>query len=223
MIYWWVCATMIPMKQTIYLIRHGNTPGTESNLMYGATELPVTEEGLREIHERAEKGLYPSPDGAEIYTSGMLRTEQTLRAIYGDIDHRVAPQLREINVGKFEMMTVDQILEDDYGRAWLSGELTDPHFEGGDSISGFSARVNKGIRDVISECAAAGKERAILVIHGAVITFIMDDFFPDVSPDDVWYWTPVPGGGYRIDLEDGKPVSYELMGDFPTGLVPGRE
>ena len=211
------------MRQTLYLIRHGNTPGTESNLMYGATELPVTEDGLKEISLRAAAGLYPDPEGAEIYTSGMLRTEQTLQAIYGYVDHRVAPLLREINVGKFEMMSVDEILKDEYGKQWLSGELDDPHFEGGDSVSGFSARVRKGIKGVIRDCMDRGVEKIILVIHGAVITFIMDGFFPEVSPEDVWFWTPVPAGGFKIELEDGEPVSYELLGDLPTGQVPGRQ
>lgn len=205
------------------MIRHGKTPGTDRNLMYGATDLPVTEAGLEEIRQLASKGVYPELGDAAIYTSGMLRTEQTLEAIYGEVDHRRAPKLREINVGKFEMMTIDEILEDEYGREWLSGKLDDPHFEGGDSISGFSARVRKGMDEVIGDCMKEGIERIIVVIHGAVITYIMDDFFPEVEQDDVWQWTPVPGGGYKVTLEDGRAVAYELIGDGETGMVPRPE
>ncbi len=202
------------------MIRHGNTPGTENHLMYGATELPVTEEGLCEIEEIAAKGIYPDPEGAEVYTSGMLRTEQTLNAMYGrEIEHSRAPMLREINVGKFEMQTVDEIMQDDYGKLWLTGQLEDPHFEGGDSMSGFGERTFEGAKEIIRDCIERNKERMIFVIHGGVIMSIMRQFFPDVY-EDMWDWTPVPGYGYSVELEDGKPLSWKLLGDAEPGYTP---
>ena len=100
------------MKQTLYLIRHGNTEGTERGILYGATDLPVTEQGLEELRRMAASGIYPEPSGAGLYTSGMLRTEQTFAAIYGEIHHLTEPLIREFNRGIFEMMTVDEVLED---------------------------------------------------------------------------------------------------------------
>lgn len=187
--------------------------------MYGATDVPATEEGLREIAEFAEAGIYPDAADAALYTSGMLRTEQTFEAIYGSAEHKTAPLLREINVGKFEMMTVEEIFQDEYGRAWLSGEIEDPEFEGGDSSSGFRERVSRGFSEVLDECAAAGIERIILVIHGAVITYLMDNFFPGTY-EDMWAWTPNPGTGFELEFEDGKPVSWGPIGE-PDGWSDG--
>jgi len=193
------------MKQKVYLIRHGHTAGTEEKIMYGATELPVTEAGLDEIRKLAELGVYPDPQGAHIYTSGMYRTEQTLEAMYGEIAHDTEPLLREVNIGQFEMMPFSEVMNDEYGAAWFRGEIPEEElsFIGGDSMPGFDERVNRGFRNIVD----AGDERAIAVIHGGVISFIMRKLFPGVC-DDVWEWTPQPGLGYEIDLEDGKATGW---------------
>ena len=188
--------------------------------MYGATELPVTETGLQEVADLAAAGVYPDPDGAALYTSGMIRTEQTFDAIYGDAEHAVAPLLREINVGIYEMMTIQEILEHEFGRAWLGGELEDPHFEGGESFSGFRHRVNGGLRDIIQECLEDEIETIITVVHGGTITFTMDEFFPDRHSGDIWEWTPSPGCGYMVELEDGRPVRWETFGGGGMGIDP---
>ena len=200
------------MKTKVYLIRHGHTAGTDAGLMYGATELPVTEEGLAEIREKAAAGIYPDPDGAALYTSGMLRAEQSFEAIYGDAEHSVAPLIREINLGRFEMMTIDEIAEDEYGRQWLSGKIKDPHFEGGDSVSGFFERTQRGMREIVDECFEKLIERAIVVFHGAAISSIMYGLFPDTY-DNSLEWTPSPGNGIAVTFEDKRPVSWEYIGE----------
>lgn len=86
------------MKLNLYLIRHGHTTGTEAKLLYGSSELSLTEEGLREITSFAEQGIYPDHEDAAVWTSGMKRTEQTLRGMYGDIEHRQEPRLKEIDL-----------------------------------------------------------------------------------------------------------------------------
>ena len=239
------------MKQIIYLIRHGHTAGTESDLMYGATELPVTDDGLRAVAGFAEEGIYPDPEGAAVYTSGMVRALQTLAVMYGaepesvsvsleeiypprdgaveSIRERITafcpddtgtePLLREVNVGPYEMMTVSEILEDDYGRDWLEGRIEEPSFYGGDSMSGFRERVLKGVRKIALEAREAGLDRVIAVIHGGVIAYILQEFFPK-QHENVWDWTPIPGTGYKIVLEDGKPVSWSPVGDIGFRVVP---
>lgn len=211
------------MKQTLYMVRHGNTVGTDNGLMYGATELPVTEQGIKEIEAIAAQGTYPDPIGAEIYTSGMLRTEQTLNAMYGatygELEHKQHTLLREINVGQFEMKTIEEIMADDYGKLWIAGQITDPHFENGDSMSGFRERTFRGAREIIDDCLQREKDRMIFVIHGGVITSIMYNLFPEVH-SDMWDWTPTPGYGYVVELEDGQPLSWGPIGEAETGVTP---
>lgn len=196
------------MKQTIYLIRHGHTRGTTENIMYGSTDLPLIPEGYRELKKIADKGLYPTSDNSSLYTSGMLRAEQTLEAIYGDAEHRIADLLREIDFGKFEMMDVDDILQDEFGRAWLNGGISRPSFEGGDNIDDFENRIRRGLSNIIQERAS----KVIIITHGGVISFLMEDMFKNQKPD-IWSWTPEPGSGYKIIFEDGNPLSWNEIFD----------
>jgi broad specificity phosphatase PhoE len=207
------------MKQTIYLIRHGNTIGTETGLFYGSTDLPLTEQGFEQLCEMALAGIYPDPSGASLYTTGMLRTEQTFKAIYGDAEHEAEPLLKEIDLGRFEMCEVKDILSNEYGRAWLKGEIEDPEFEGGDSLSGFTERIRRGIRKILERDRDCGIERSIIVAHGGTIVYTMEEFFPGRFKD-VWDWTPEPGSGYAVLFEDGEPAGWEPIGDTGFRAVP---
>ena len=96
------------MKLT--LLRHAQTEGSLRNLYYGAADIPALPESLSELHRRA--GDYPTAQ--RYYTSGMLRTEQTLAAIYGNVPHTRLPGLREMDFGDFEMKSYE-----DGGSGWM--------------------------------------------------------------------------------------------------------
>ena len=71
------------MLSRIYLIRHGRTAGNLNHWYYGSTDLPLTDDGYEEIKAYQESGIYPDiPEDADIYTTGLYRTDQTLEAIY---------------------------------------------------------------------------------------------------------------------------------------------
>lgn len=199
------------MKQTIYLIRHGHTEGTTKGMLYGRTELKLTEEGKAELRELRDQNTYPSAEGAKVYTSGMIRTEQTLNEIYGEIEHSTAPKLMEINMGIFEMKPVEEIFAVDWGRDWLEGKMPDFVIEDGESQNQFVSRVQNGIREVIAENVDSDYENIIVVCHGGVIAFAMDGLFPGQKKVG-WEWTPTPGLGYAVNLEAGVPVGYEPLG-----------
>ena len=62
----------------LVLLRHGRTEGTERHLYYGATDLPLLEDGVRELKDAARRGVYPAPGGFSFVTTGMRRTTETL-------------------------------------------------------------------------------------------------------------------------------------------------
>ena len=100
------------MKSRIVFIRHGITVGNERKLYYGATDVSLSDRGMDILKELAAKGVYPDSDDAEYYTSGMLRTEQTFKILYGDKPHTKIGNLRELNFGKFEMKTYNELDKD---------------------------------------------------------------------------------------------------------------
>ncbi len=65
----------------LHLIRHSLTDANEKRLYYGSSDIPLSENGVRRVLEHAAAGGYPSIEGLDVVTSGMLRSEQTLERI----------------------------------------------------------------------------------------------------------------------------------------------
>lgn len=202
------------MSQTttnnLFLIRHGHTEGTSKKVFYGSTDLALTPEGADEIRQLESKGIYPSPDNACLYTTGMLRTEQTFQLIFGDQPHGTIPELREINMGRFEMAPLDDLLKHEPSRRWFNGETPDFDFPDGDSTDTFTARIKKGAGILKDNMKKTPGKDTILVCHGGVISALMALFFPDYK-EVTWEWIPEPGHGYEISFQDLQPVGYNCL------------
>ena len=84
------------MKSQIHLIRHGITEGNQRRLYYGAADIPLAKEGERMLKELVAEHIYPEAEGSDFYTTGLIRTEQTLTLIYGEKEHSVIEELREM-------------------------------------------------------------------------------------------------------------------------------
>ena len=132
------------MKLT--LLRHGYTEGNRRRLYYGSTDLPLLPEGWEALAVLREQGGYPT--AARYYTSGMLRTEQTLLALYGPVPHTVLPGLREMDFGIFEMRTYEELKQDAAYQRWICGNIEDHVCPHGESGVGFPAgpAVTAGLR-----------------------------------------------------------------------------
>lgn len=183
------------MKRLVFL-RHGKTEGTERRLYYGATDLPLLDTGVRELREAAARGVYPKPDGFSFVTTGMLRTNQTLRAIYGDVPFSVIEALREVNFGIFEMKSYESLKNEPAYQAWLSNDWFSNTPPGGESFKDAEARLLRGLEALLSR-----EEDTVCVCHGGTILTAMAKLFPEENKDG-YAWQPKPGFGYAVDLEN---------------------
>ncbi len=121
----------------LYLLRHGQTEGSLRNLYYGAANIPVLPESLEELHAAAQRGVYPKAQ--RYYTSGLLRTEQTLAAIYGDVPHTQLPGLREMDFGDFEMHSYEELKDWPSYQKWIEDVEHNPCPNGGECAAGARA------------------------------------------------------------------------------------
>ena len=182
------------MKLT--LLRHGDTEGSRKDLYYGAADISVLLDSLAALAARAKTGVYPT--AAQYYTSGLLRTEQTIRALYGDVPHTQLAGLREMDFGDFEMKSYEELKDTPAYRAWAQDAEHNvcPH---GESAPQVLARNLAAIQPVLD----AGED-AVCVIHGGVTAGLMMHWFGGIRDDH-----PVaPCTGYQVEFADGKPVSY---------------
>lgn len=187
------------MKRAV-LLRHGITEANRLHRYCGSTDLPLDAEALAAF--LAEKPSYPDPAGYDVVTSGMLRTEQTLQVLYGNLPHRVDPAFREIDFGAFENKSYEDLKDDPAYQQWLTGDNERNVCPGGESGIQMAERVLAAWN--------ALTEDTLLVAHGGVIACIMAHLFPEEEKNR-FQWQPKPFGGYQLVLEDGV-VRYETIG-----------
>ena len=133
----------------------------------------------------------------------MLRTVQTLRALYGDVPYTVLPGLREMDFGDFEMRAYAGNLENDPAfRAWCEDAEHNvcPHGESVPQVLERSLRAIQPVLDV--------GEDTVCVIHGGVTSGLMMHWFGGTRYD----YSPAPGTGFQVTFRDGKPESYIHIG-----------
>ena len=82
------------MTSCIHFIRHGITEGIKNKWYYGWVDLPLIQEGVDELEKLRNSGIYPSARGAQLYTSGMTRANQTLEVIYGKTPYEYLQKYR---------------------------------------------------------------------------------------------------------------------------------
>lgn len=186
----------------LHLIRHGMTEGNLRRLYYGSADLPLLPEGEEELRQRREKGGYPA--APRYYTSGMLRTEQTLRCLYGEVPFTPLPGMRETNFGIFEMKTYEEIKDWPEYQHWIEDIAKNP-IPGGESAPEVYARAVAALKPLLE----AGED-AVVITHGGVISGLMDLWFP--GPEKNFYrWAPKPGTGYTVTFAGQTPLSWEQL------------
>lgn len=194
----------------IHLIRHGLTDANKANLYYGSTDLPLSNEGIDRITELVLTGIYPEADGAGLYTTGLLRTEQTFFLIYGCREHDALPELREYDFGEFEMKTHKQLIENRDYQAWISDREGMTFCPKGENLNGFRARIAAGFSKILErykneECRDG---KSIVICHGGAISQIMGFCFPD-GRENIFQWIPEPGRGYTVHVDGIVPVAFD--------------
>ncbi|MBQ1685598.1 MAG: histidine phosphatase family protein [Clostridia bacterium] len=183
------------MKLT--LIRHGVTEGNMKKLYYGSTDIPLLPCSEMKLRRMAEGGGYPA--AAHYYTSGMLRTEQTFRALYGDKPHEVLRDMREIDFGDFEMKTYQELCNTEAYQRWITGDNEAnvcPNGESGDQVT---RRALRSLAPLI-----AREEDCVVITHGGVIGGLMQHWF--LAVNGRYMFTPEPGTGFTIEFVNKYPV-----------------
>lgn len=206
------------MKSQIHLIRHGITEGNQKRYYYGAADIPLAPEGEEQLKELAEQGFYPEAEGADFYTTGKQRTEQTLRLIYGEREHEQIPELVEMNFGEFEMKSYEELKEIPEYQRWISDEKGKTEPPGGESIIGFQKRIQGGLKILVGRhrlkelsVRHCGDDAvSVLVCHGGTIGAVMESTFPN-QQEHFFKWVPDPGHGYTLTLEEGEITAYEAF------------
>lgn len=203
----------------IFIIRHAHTVGTQNGWFYGKADLPISKEGEIEVLESKNKGIYSfATEESKFFTTGLKRTEQTLKLIFGDRCFERIEELQEMDFGDYECRSYEELKEDETFLKWgydKTGEVALPN---GESRNEFKNRVRKGWEKLFDEHMLLEfklrhkneEARSILLGHGGVTSEIMAMLFPE-EKKTLWDWIPDPGTGYQILIENSKAKDYKKI------------
>ena len=152
-----------PKTIDIYLMRHGETRFNIQERMQGRCDSPLTEKGIQEAQEAAEK-LKEIPFSM-IYVSTAERARDTAAYILETHDISAIPNrdLREIDFGTYEARVRDSIMDELYERFNPRVDFSDV---GGESEEQVIERIKRIL--TLAVARAKDKENVLLVAHGSL-------------------------------------------------------
>ena len=177
---------------TIYLIRHGKTSANEKHLYCGSTDLPLSVAGRQEL-----QNIRYDIKNVRFITSGMKRTDETMRILFGDVPYETDPRFREVDFGIFEMHGYDQLKNTPEYQAWLAGDNEANVPPEGESGKQMKERVLAAFSEI--------QEDTCIIAHGGVIATIMEHLFPEENKNR-YEWQPKPGCGYTVTQHDYRTL-----------------
>lgn len=153
----------------IVLVRHGETVGNSKLRYHGRTDVALSEEGRAQM--RAAAFELRTEAFELVVASPLQRSWESARIVSGGAPVHLDAGLREVDFGRWEGMTSEEIEASDpiLYADWRSNA---PGFvyPGGEARAEFRARVERSLSEILQGGAAA----ALVVVHKGVIRVIVE-------------------------------------------------
>ena len=175
----------------ITLFRHGLTEANERKAYLGWTDSPLSEHGIKGVHKLRDS----CPDFTHIHSSDLERCRETARLLFPEKKILFHPEFREMNFGRWEGKTYDELKEDSYYQKWLNDPMS-ASIPDGESYPDFSARIQAGWRKWLE----SEENAEVLITHGGVIRELLVRHAPVEKP--FWDWKIPHATGYRLVWEN---------------------
>lgn len=195
------------------ILRHGITDANENGIYIGKTDLPLSENGREALQEKYETHEYPKVQ--RVYTSPLERAVQSAEILFPDRELVIVDDLREMDFGVFENLSVDDLIELDSYKKWLKGGLDNPP-PNGESLRNMMLRCYSALNLMIMDMMKEGITHAGAVTHSGILMNMMSCFgLPKMKPME---FACDPGEGYEILVsammwQNGN--TFEILGKIP--------
>ena len=155
------------MKTTLLLVRHGETEWNTLGKFQGCTDIELSKNGINQA-ENLKSKLNGEFD--VIYSSPLKRAYETAKIVTKDTnkDVKILEDIREINFGEWEGLTISQISEKypEIFKAWRTDKKEAP-FLGGDAST--KNAVNRALRCIMDIIKKNKGKKIVIVAHGGII------------------------------------------------------
>lgn len=155
------------METKLLLIRHGQTPWNKLGKFQGCSDIELSDEGIKQAEHLSE---YLNGNFDCVYASPLKRARKTAEIIAAKSETKpiIVNDLREINFGLWEGLTIDEI-ENSYEEqfeVWKKNPGDAVLYEGEMHLKNACDRIKKALIDIVSK----NKYKKILVVaHGGIL------------------------------------------------------
>lgn len=196
-------------------IRHGETSGNAEGRYIGKTDLPLSERGSEEIYKISEAAGYPSFQ--RIYIPPLKRCLQTAYILSPDSQIVELAGLSEMDFGKFENKTMDELKDDpDYAK-FLKGGLDNPP-PGGESVRELISRCFEALNTILRDMSDEGLTNCAVVTHSGIIMNMLACF--GLPKRRAIEYACGFGKGFTVlasaDMWQ-RSGAFEIIDEFPSG------
>ena len=163
-------------RVVIALFRHGLTEENKRKAYLGWSDSPLCSDTMPVASIR-EYDCY--------FSSDLKRCVETAKRLFPHAKPFLLKELREMNFGKWDGKTYEDLENDGLYRQWLS----DPYHycpPNGESFLQFTSRVDAGWKKVKEEILTKKRNRCALITHGGVIKYLLSAYAPE--PKGLWNW-----------------------------------
>jgi len=160
-------------RTRLFMVRHGETTLSSEFRYVGHMDVDITEHGVAQMHKL--KNRFNDEHLNAIYCSDLIRSNKgaDIIARCHDITPIACEEFREINLGIWEGLTREEIIEkypDEY--RYRLENLAHSGIKGGESFRDLQIRVMKKLTSILSELKG---KNILLVAHGGVNRVILFD------------------------------------------------
>lgn len=196
----------------IHFIRHGAIAETKQGAYIGVTDVALSEEGVKELKALDVSHKYPY--APVIFTGPLKRCTQTCEILYPHVKPLVIDELTEMNFGKWEGKTADELKGEPLFERWLAGEsgVTPPD---GESNDDFIRRICLVFQNIVDGLIKTGNTDCAIITHSGVMNMLLAIYgLPQAKPFD---WACDNGFGYSMRVtpmlwqRDKVAEVYELI------------
>ena len=217
----------------LYMIRHGETGMNRKKVLQGRSDLPLSEDGIRQAEEAGEYFRSQRIRFREVWSSPLARAVQTAEIIEGRTGEIIPGEAAKV-------YTDERLLEMDYGpyegvsltppppelMTFFSDFVHNPAPDGMEPLSDVVKRTGHFLQDLASGSVGAGgkggkkdTDYVLISTHAIALKGLLENLTPDSEGS---YWSKYIGncGIYRSELKDGRFTVPEevIYRDIPVEL-----
>jgi alpha-ribazole phosphatase len=118
--------------------------------------------------------------------------------LFPNMELKLLSHLREMNFGKWEGKTYEDLKAVPLYQRWLSDPVSFSPPEG-ESFVEFTRRVSYGWGKITEDIFSQNILRCAIITHGGVIRYLLSEFAPQLT--DFWAWQIPHHSGYELVFE----------------------